>query len=60
MPIKSQEPEVVGLDARQWKHVKMIMLTTGTFDFNLFESLNTYQRYWVNETKKSYRDLTNN
>lgn len=47
----------VGLDARQWKQVRMHMLNTGEVDVNLLEEMNKAQRWWVNETKKTLRDL---
>lgn len=47
-----------GLDARQFNEVKRHMLTTGEFDPELWDSLNPMQQFWVNETKKTLRDLS--
>ena len=46
-----------GLDASAWKKVRMTMLNTSEFDPNLSEQLSKAQRYWVNETKKTLRDI---
>lgn len=47
----------VGLDARKWKEVRLHMMHTGEFDPNLFGQMNKAQKWWVNETKKTLRDL---
>ena len=47
----------VGLNPSDWKRAKLHMMNTGEFDPNLFEEMNKAQRYWVNETKKTLRDI---
>lgn len=53
----SLTPQQTGVDNRTFKEIKRVMLTTGKFDPELYDSLSSYQKYWVNETKKAYRDL---
>ena len=53
--IAPQEPEV---SASVFKRIKIRMLTTGEFDNNDFHLLSSNQKYWVNETKKTLRDLS--
>ena len=50
-------PKEGGLDKKSFKEVKKIMLTTGTFDPNLWHLLNERQKFFINELKKSLRDL---
>lgn len=50
-------PTREGLNATQWKKIKLQMLNTGEFNPNVWSLLDSYQKFWVNETKKSYRDL---
>ena len=48
----------VGLDASTWKKTRIEMLNTGECNPELTELMNKAQRYWVNETKKTLRDLS--
>lgn len=47
-----------GVDVRTFKQIKIRMLTTGEFDPNVWNELSDFQKFWVNETKKTYRDLS--
>lgn len=47
-----------GLDSSSWKQLKLAMLNTGEFNPDMWNSLSDYQKYFVNELKKSYRDLS--
>lgn len=47
-----------GISVREFKTLKRIMLTTGQFDPNKWNELNEKQKYWINETKKTLRDLS--
>lgn len=51
------ERENPGLDDREWKRVRTHMLKTSEFDPNLGEQLNDYQKYFINEAKKTLRDI---
>ena len=55
--IQNMVKEKNGLNASDWKKVRLTMLNTGEFDPNLSEQLSKAQRYWVNETKKTLRDI---
>jgi len=55
--LKPQKMEKEGLSQKRFKEIKMRLLEEGVFDPNVWEEMNSYQRFWVNETKKSYRDL---
>ena len=46
-----------GLSVSEWKRVRMTMLKTAEFDPNLLESLSKAQRFWINESKKTLRDI---
>jgi hypothetical protein len=47
-----------GLPAREWTKVRATMLNTGECDPDLMERMSHAQRWWVNETKKALRMLT--
>lgn len=47
-----------GVDKATFKRLKSDMLNTGEFDVNYLNKLDSYQAYWVNETKKTLRDLS--
>ena len=47
----------VGMSASDFKKVKAHMLETGEFDPNDSHLLSKAQKYWVNETKKAFRDI---
>lgn len=49
-----------GMNPSEWKLTKLRMLNTGEFDPEDWNKLSDYQKYFCNELKKSYRDLTNN
>lgn len=46
-----------GLPVREWTKIRRIMLTSGEFDPNISEQLSKAQRYWINEVKKTLRDI---
>ena len=46
-----------GLSNSEFKKVKIHMLYTGEFDPNLWDRLSERQKFWVNQTKKTLRDL---
>lgn len=49
--------EEAGIPPREWTKVRRQMLIDGTFDPNLWEECSKAQRYWINETKKTLRDI---
>ena len=50
------KPEQPGLSQSQFKEIKRRLLEEGEFDPNYYEEMNTFQKYWVNETKKTLRE----
>ena len=55
--IQNMAKEKDGLNASEWKKVRMTMLNTGECDPNISEELSKSQRYWLNETKQTYRNI---
>ena len=58
--IQNMVKEKDGLSASEWKKVRMTMLNTSECDPNIIEQMSKAQRYWINETKKTLRDIKNN
>ena len=51
------KPTQEGLSSSEFKEIKTRLLQTGEFNPEVWNDMNAFQKFWVNETKKSYRDI---
>ena len=49
-----------GLNTKQWSDWRKSMLTTGTYDPNEWDRLDSYQKKWTADTLATLKSLNNN